>query len=235
MIQWKSNYTGSTDVKVSGSNPTTSYHRIGKNHALPTESERHQSELSNHDLKIKETDSEDSSNYVLKNANKDLLVSRSLQKQGYTLNSFENDAPKVLVVDDHAASRMTAVALLGMEGYEVIEAESGSTAVHLVAQKQPDLILLDVMMPEMDGFEFIQVLRQNSNWQDIPVIVLTAKALTVSDQQQLEGVARVYQKADLNRQELISELQTMVSTKTVSMPSTTDAVSSPDTVSSASD
>ena len=51
-----------------------------------------------------------------------------MQAKGYTLNSFENDVPKVLVVDDHAASRMTAVALLGMEGYEVIEAESGSAA-----------------------------------------------------------------------------------------------------------
>ena len=73
------------------------------------------------------------------------------------MDGFDSEAPKVLVVDDHAASRMTAVALLAMEGYEIIEAESGYAAVELVIQKQPDLILLDVMMPGMDGFEVCQL------------------------------------------------------------------------------
>ena len=213
MIQWKSNYTGSTDVKVSGSNPTTSYHGIGKNHALPTESERHRSELSNHDLKIKETDSEDSSNYVLKNASKDFLVSTTLQKKGYTLNSFENDAPKVLVVDDHAASRMTAVALLGMEGYEVIEAESGSTAVHLVAQKQPDLILLDVMMPEMDGFEVCQLLKQDEQTRLIPVIFITALNDRRSRIRGIEVGADDFLSKPFDRVELAARVKSLVRQK----------------------
>lgn len=173
MIQWRSNYTGSTEQKVSGSNPTTLYNQIGKNNAFTTESERHRSELSNHNLKVKETYREDSNNYARFDANRDLLVATTLQNKGYT-NSFENDVPKVLVVDDHAASRMTAVALLGMEGYEVIEAESGSAAVHLVGEKQPDLILLDVMMPEMDGFEVCQLLKQDEQTRLIPVIFITA-------------------------------------------------------------
>lgn len=213
MIQWKSNYTGSTDVKVSGSNPTTSYHGIGKNHALPVESERHQSELSNHDLKIKETNSEDSSNYVLKNASSDLLVSSTLQKKGYTLNSFENDAPKVLVVDDHAASRMTAVALLGMEGYEVIEAESGSTAVHLVAQKQPDLILLDVMMPEMDGFEVCQLLKQDEQTRLIPVIFITALNDRRSRIRGIEVGADDFLSKPFDRVELAARVKSLVRQK----------------------
>ena len=213
MIQWKSNYTGSTDVKVSGSNPTTSYHGIGKNHALSTESEIHRSELSNHDLKIKETDSEDSSNYVLKNASKDLLDSTTLQKKGYTLNSFENDAPKVLVVDDHAASRMTAVALLGMEGYEVIEAESGSTAVHLVAQKQPDLILLDVMMPEMDGFEVCQLLKQDEQTRLIPVIFITALNDRRSRIRGIEVGADDFLSKPFDRVELAARVKSLVRQK----------------------
>ncbi|MEO1762648.1 MAG: two-component system response regulator [Cyanobacteria bacterium J06629_18] len=214
MIQWKSNYTGSTDVKVSGSNPTTSYHGIGKNHALPTESERHRSELSNHDLKIEERLSEDSNNYVLKNANKkDLLVSTTLQKKGYALNSFENDAPKVLVVDDHAASRMTAVALLGMEGYEVIEAESGSTAVHLVAQKQPDLILLDVMMPEMDGFEVCQLLKQDEQTRLIPVIFITALNDRRSRIRGIEVGADDFLSKPFDRVELAARVKSLVRQK----------------------
>ena len=213
MIQWKSNYTGSTDVKVSGSNPTTSYHGIGKNHALSTESEIHRSELSNHDLKIKETDSEDSSNYVLKNASKDFLVSTTLQKKGYTLNSFENDAPKVLVVDDHAASRMTAVALLGMEGYEVIEEESGSTAVHLVAQRLPDLILLDVMMPEMDGFEVCQLLKQDEQTRLIPVIFITALNDRRSRIRGIEVGADDFLSKPFDRVELAARVKSLVRQK----------------------
>ncbi|MGD1914072.1 MAG: two-component system response regulator [Rivularia sp. (in: cyanobacteria)] len=174
MIQWKCNYTGSTEQKVSGSNPTTLYNSVGKNHALTTESEPHSEKLSNHDLKIKETDSRNSNNYAPVDANRDLLVSKPLQASPWALSSFEHDVPKVLVVDDHAASRMTAVALLGMEGYSVIEAENGSAALHLVSENQPDLILLDVMMPEMDGFEVCQLLKQDEQTRVIPVIFITA-------------------------------------------------------------
>ncbi|MEO0352032.1 MAG: hypothetical protein AAF282_18505 [Cyanobacteria bacterium P01_A01_bin.15] len=70
---------------------------------------------------------------------------------------------------------------------------------------------------------------------DLPIIVVTAKALTASDQQQLDGVARVYQKAELNRQELLDELHTVVSAKVVPIPSTTDSITSTNSVSSASD
>ncbi len=82
--------------------------------------------------------------------------------------------PKILVVDDNSASRMTAVALLSLEGYEVLEADRGRAALERVAQSQPDLILLDVMMPEMDGFEVCQQLKQNEQTRLIPVIFITA-------------------------------------------------------------
>ena len=68
------------------------------------------------------------------------------------MSFFDTESPKVLVVDDHPASRMTAVALLSVEGYEVFEADSGPAALKCVSQTNPDLILLDVMMPVMDGF-----------------------------------------------------------------------------------
>ncbi|WP_373529730.1 two-component system response regulator [Nostoc sp.] len=108
------------------------------------------------------------------NCGDESLVSRTLQAKNYKVNGFDLEPPKVLVVDDHAASRMTAVALLGREGYEVIEADSGSIVIGLVTQKQPDLILLDVMMPGMDGFEVCQLLKQDEQTRLIPVIFLTA-------------------------------------------------------------
>jgi len=82
--------------------------------------------------------------------------------------------PKVLVVDDHPSSRMTAAALLSVEGYEVVEAESGSTALACVIEVNPDLILLDVMMPGVDGFEVCRRLKQDERTRLIPIIFITA-------------------------------------------------------------
>lgn len=144
-------------------------------------------------------------------------------------------SPTILVVEDDVNAREIMGRFLQRQDWTVELASNGREALQYLDEHLPNLIVLDLMMPEIDGFEFIQMLRQSSDWQDIPVIVVTAKALTASDQQQLEGVARVYQKADLNRQELLSELQAMVSTKAVSMPSTTDSVTSTDAVPSASD
>ena len=213
MIQWKSNYTGSTEQKVSGSNPTTINNQVGKNHALTTQSERHTEEVSNYGLKIKETINSDSSNFGLKKENRDLRVSTTLQAKGYTLNSFDSDVPKVLVVDDHAASRMTAVALLGMEGYEVIEAESGSAAVHLISEKQPDLILLDVMMPEMDGFEVCQLLKQDEQTRLIPVIFITALNDRRSRIRGIEVGADDFLSKPFDRVELAARVKSLIRQK----------------------
>ncbi|MEO1429247.1 MAG: two-component system response regulator [Cyanobacteria bacterium J06632_19] len=213
MIQWKSNYTGSTELKFAGSNPTNLYNKVGKDRALPREYEPHGSELSTHDLKAKQSDSEDSSNYGLKNTNSDLFFSATLQNKEYSLDCFENDVPKVLVVDDHAASRMTAVALLGMEGYEVIEAESGSVAVHLISEKQPDVILLDVMMPEMDGFEVCQLLKQDDQTRLIPVIFITALNDRRSRIRGIEVGADDFLSKPFDRVELAARVKSLVRQK----------------------
>jgi putative two-component system response regulator len=86
----------------------------------------------------------------------------------------DSEQPKVLVVDDHPSSRMTAVALLSVEGYEVLEAESGPAALECVVEANPDLILLDVMMPGMDGYEVCRRLKQDEQTRLIPVVFITA-------------------------------------------------------------
>lgn len=90
------------------------------------------------------------------------------------MNRLDSDRPKVLVVDDHPASRMTAVALLSVEGYDVLEAESGPDALESVLSGNPDLILLDVMMPGMDGFEVCRRLKQDEQTRLTPVVFVTA-------------------------------------------------------------
>jgi putative two-component system response regulator len=84
------------------------------------------------------------------------------------------DRPRVLVVDDHPSSRMTAVALLSAEGYDVIEADSGPSALEAVKKGNPDLILLDVMMPGMDGFEVCRHVKQDDQTRLTPVVFVTA-------------------------------------------------------------
>ena len=90
------------------------------------------------------------------------------------MNYLDSEHPKVLVVDDHPSSRMTAVALLSVEGYDVIEADSGPNALEIVDSGNPDLILLDVMMPGMDGFEVCRRLKQDDHTRLTPIVFITA-------------------------------------------------------------
>ena len=96
---------------------------------------------------------------------------------------------------------------LSKAGCRVIEAANGCRALEVLETEQPDLILLDLMMPEMDGFEFISELRQRPKWRAIPVIVLTAKDLTQEDHGRLDGqIQSILQKGSYNRQTLLSEV-----------------------------
>lgn len=90
------------------------------------------------------------------------------------MDSCNLDQSRILVVDDHPSSRMTAVALLSVEGHEVMEAESGIAALECVALFKPDLILLDVMMPGIDGFEVCRRLKQDEQTRLIPIVFVTA-------------------------------------------------------------
>lgn len=90
------------------------------------------------------------------------------------MNYIDCDRPRVLVVDDHPSSRMTAVALLSVEGYDVLEADSGPAALEMVHSSNPDLILLDVMMPGMDGFDVCRYLKQDEQTRLTPVVFVTA-------------------------------------------------------------
>jgi putative two-component system response regulator len=84
------------------------------------------------------------------------------------------ERPKILVVDDNASSRMTAVALLCVEGYNVMEADNGVAALSQISHMNPDLILLDVMMPGMDGYEVCRRLKDDEQTRLTPVVFITS-------------------------------------------------------------
>ncbi len=117
----------------------------------------------------------------------------------------------VLVVEDDADTREMLWRMLTKEGWAVTEATNGRVALERVAASQPELILLDLMMPEMDGFAFLEALRQQAAWRSIPVVVVTAKDLTPEDRQRLNGyVERILQKGAHSREELLREIHDLV-------------------------
>jgi len=114
-------------------------------------------------------------------------------------------AGKTLLVDDDEVVRRSVRQALEPIGWKVIEAANGQIAVEALTSARPDVIILDLMMPKMDGFEFLDESRARPDWQDIPVVVITAKDLTEEDRNRLNGgVERIIQKSD--RDEMLRQL-----------------------------
>ncbi|MEO1590714.1 MAG: response regulator [Cyanobacteria bacterium J06632_22] len=124
-----------------------------------------------------------------------------------------------MVVEDNTANREMTRRQLQSAHWQVMEAENGLRALEQLEQRRPDVILLDLMMPEMDGFEFLQRLKQRPQWRSIPVVVLTAKDLTAEDRQRLQGqIQQIHQKGAYSRQTLLDEIQDLLATRPSSRP-----------------
>jgi signal transduction histidine kinase/CheY-like chemotaxis protein len=120
-------------------------------------------------------------------------------------------ARRVLLVDDDEIMRESVRRVLEQEKWEVAGASNGRLALQHLTTSSPDVIVLDLLMPEMDGFEFLIEMRRHAEWRDIPVLVLTAKDLSVEDQRRLNGnVERVMQKSASELDELLRELGRML-------------------------
>jgi signal transduction histidine kinase/DNA-binding response OmpR family regulator len=118
---------------------------------------------------------------------------------------------KVLLVEDDADTRELIARMLQKEGCVVTEAENGRIALQRVVANRPELILLDLMMPEMDGFEFMQELRKLEAYRSIPIIIVTAKDLTPEDHRTLNGhVEAILQKGGHSGDELLREICELV-------------------------
>ncbi len=119
-----------------------------------------------------------------------------------------------LIVEDDLDARQYLRRLLLGEDFTVLEAENGKIGLEQVAAAAdpPDLILLDLMMPVMDGFEFLETLRENPAWHDIPVLVVTGADLSDADRARLNGgVERILQKSTADRDKLLDDLREIVS------------------------
>jgi CheY-like chemotaxis protein len=147
------------------------------------------------------------SDYLLKPIDRESLLS--------VLRKYRRGAPpgQILIVEDDATMREMLHRVLEKEHWMVTEARNGRVALQRVTEHPPDLILLDLMMAEMDGFEFLTELRKTPAWRTIPVVVVTAKDLTPEDRRRLNShVERILQKGVYSREELLREIRDLVAT-----------------------
>lgn len=156
--------------------------------------------------------------YVTKPIDRDRLV-RILKRYECSLPGCD-----ILVVDDEPQIREIIERTMQKEGWNVQQAQDGVEALDIVRQKPPQLILLDLMMPRMDGFEFLSELRKLPIGRDLPVIVVTAMDLSSGDHQRLNGsVEQILQKGAYSQDQLLIEVRELVKelARKTSTPETT--------------
>ena len=130
-----------------------------------------------------------------------------------TVERFAARGPdaRALLVEDDEPARAILRRTLERAGWTVSEAENGRRGLERLREHVPTLVLLDLMMPEMDGFEFLEALRTEPAWRAVPVIVMTAKVLTEDDRRRLNGgVEAVVQKGGRAHEDLLGEIRRVV-------------------------
>jgi CheY-like chemotaxis protein len=117
----------------------------------------------------------------------------------------------ILIVEDDKAVREMLSRTLSKEGWKVKEAVNGKIAIEQVSQEVPGMILLDLLMPVMDGFAFLRELRNEVEWRDIPVLVITSKDITPEEKQLLKDrVVTILQKGAYTREELLEQVSSAI-------------------------
>jgi CheY-like chemotaxis protein len=145
------------------------------------------------------------SEYLLKPINREQL--------GTVLAKYQPEptSKTILVVEDDPDTREILCRQLKKDDWQVIAAENGRQALEAMKLYSPELIVSDLMMPEMDGFELVHELRQDEQWRSIPIVILTAKELTSQDRQKLNGrVVKIFEKGSYQRQVLLQEVSDLL-------------------------
>jgi threonine synthase len=129
-----------------------------------------------------------------------------------SLERLDRRVRRVMIIEDHPdAARLLRRVLQAHGEYQIDEAYDGEVGLALVRESPPDLILLDLMMPKMDGFTFIEALKADERLADIPVIVVTAKDLTAYERQRLNGHVRgLLQKGTFLSTDLLEDIQKLL-------------------------
>ena len=117
---------------------------------------------------------------------------------------------KILIVDDDIDTLRLVGMMLESEGFEIIATKTGGKAIELAASEDPDLIILDIMMPELDGYAVTKQLRQDETTQSIPILIFTAKTGMDDKMLGLELGADVYITKPISTRELLSHVNSLL-------------------------
>jgi signal transduction histidine kinase/DNA-binding LacI/PurR family transcriptional regulator/DNA-binding response OmpR family regulator len=150
--------------------------------------------------------------YLTKPVNTSELV-QAVTRQGLSGN-FGSQHKTIMVVDDdpHILNLHTRVINSRLANFRVLKAHNGREALNMMQQEKPDLVLLDLMMPELDGFEVLETMRASDNLRNVPVIVLTAQILTIADMGRLQrGVTAVLSKGLFSNEEVLAQIESTLS------------------------
>ncbi|MGD9364311.1 MAG: response regulator [Desulfobacteraceae bacterium] len=118
---------------------------------------------------------------------------------------------KVLIVDDELSILVPLKFLLEKNNYRVDLAQSGKDALEKISASKPDLILLDIMLPDLDGYEIFQMIRENPEWDDIKVIYLSAKNRDVDIAKGLNLGVDAYVTKPFSNSELLEKIRVLIS------------------------
>jgi class 3 adenylate cyclase/CheY-like chemotaxis protein len=124
-----------------------------------------------------------------------------------------NSPPRILVVDDNETNRDILLTRLGTQGYELLQAADGEEALSMALDRRPDLILLDVMMPKIDGIEVCRRLKRDASLPFIPIVLVTAKADTKDIVAGLDAGADEYLTKPVDQAALVARVKSMLRVK----------------------
>jgi len=117
----------------------------------------------------------------------------------------------VLVVDDEPANRTLLTEALEPAGFTVMTASGGRDAIKIAKRSKPDLVLLDLLMPDVNGFDVVEALRADDKTRDTPIMVLTAANLTEADKRQLNGrVSQILSRGSVATSDIVGLLKNVV-------------------------
>ena len=126
--------------------------------------------------------------------------------------------PLILVVDDQADTRLMLNMLLKFNGYQVSEAVDGVDALQKIQTAKPDAIILDVMMPRMDGITLCKKLRNHPQTTDLPIIMLSGKTTVESENEGLQAGANYYMFKPMSIQSLLKNINQLLASQPILQP-----------------
>jgi len=146
--------------------------------------------------------------YFVKPVNRDDLLNAIQKVPLRGLN--QKDHPKVLIIDDDRTAAELIQVMLEAEGYEVIKTMDGKDGVRLAASEQPDLIILDLIMPDISGFNVAYQLKQQQSTRNVPIIILTSMEIDEDTREQMQGfISSIMSKSRFTKKDLLREISSI--------------------------